>query len=216
MSEFLSESSEYSESSELRKLTVLGINHYPYKGIKIVKKEDEYNEDDEVTEFDCDFISFQYEYVGTEIITKHENGSYVAIRLFETYSADGWRICEEAKIESYTISSKEIREIEYIANDHLTIDESDLLKEEFNLKFCKFSSFGYGDSYYPQGYYHINYDYFTSHKKLSSYFISVIKHELLDKILNPDRLENLADFCNKELEYLGRDTISTRNILENF
>jgi hypothetical protein len=120
-------------------------------------------------------------------------------------------------VEITPITSIMIDTIEYFANSHLTIDKTKIREFDYDFcyDFCSVDQYG-DDVYYPSGGYHVDESFFTSIKELKNNFILSIKYELLDKILNPDRLENLVIFCNEELKYLGRDTISTRDLLKIF
>lgn len=183
-------------------LTIIGFKLYQY-------------EDVHVSGHNCDFIYTPYTYTGHEFIAKNESGEYFSIKLFVTYGecGSGWCAASFGNIEITEISSIMIDTIEYFANSHLTIDETKI--HDCNYDFCSVDPYG-GDLYYPSGGYHVDERFFTSIKELKNNFILSIKYELLDKILNPDRLENLVIFCNKEFKYLGRDTISTKDLLQNF
>ena len=187
----------------MSKLTIIGLNHYQYKGFV-------------VNGHNNDFDYIPYTYTGHEFIAKNESGKYFSIKLFVTYGecGSGWCAASFGEVEITPITSIMIDRIEYFANSHLTIDEPKVCAK-LDYDFCSVDPDG-GDEYYPSGSYSVDESFFTSIKELKNNFILSIKNELLDKIFNPYRLENLVIFCNNELKYLGRDTISTRDLLKIF
>lgn len=156
-------------------------------------------------------------YKGHELFGKKSNDTYISIKLKVTYGEcySGYTTASFGNIEVDEISLNDITKIKYLAKNHLILPESYLNKNTFKCNFCSYSSDG-NDAYYPTGYYTVNTKFFRSVKRLNKKFVELIKDELLAEVMNPNRLEKLIIFCNKELKFLGRNTISTRDIIQNF
>ena len=118
------------------------------------------------------------------------------------------------KIEPENIDSI-FSKIKYYANEHISIDISSLCTGYFKSDVILFSDNG-DDYHYPNGKFFLNESYFSSIKVNKVNFNESIKDEFLNKLFNPDRLEQLSIFCNKDLEYLGRSIISSKDIIECF
>ena len=141
---------------------------------------------------------------------------------FWTYSCpcpSGWTLGFHAVFSITNIDPENIdsifSKITHYANRHISINIRSLEKGYYEDDVFSFSEYG-DDHWYQTGHFYFDESYFSSIDMIKVNkvnFNESIKDEFLAKLFDPDRLEQLSIFCNKDLEYLGRPLISIKDIL---